>query len=226
MSKWKLSALLPYKPGVGERDYIWSCVKQRYDRFFPQIELCIGTDGDEPFCRSRAVNQAAKQATGDVLLIVDMDVVFNEEIIDGITAEIYDHPWLIPFDRGQRLTQGATIRLLKQGLPQYLKIAAEDVEKTQTKAGPLMNVMTRKCFELINGMDERFKGWGREDRAMVCALDTLCGRHFRMEGCVYHLWHHKQKAVQQEQDNNLQLYLQYKAANGKVAEMKKLVRHK
>lgn len=223
MSKLKISALFPYKPGIRERDFIWAAVRQRYERLFPQIELCIGTDESDPFCRSHAVNEAAKQATGDILMLVDTDVVFNPGLIDRITAAIREHPWLIPFKTGKKLTREATRHLLEHGLPRDLKVEKEDIEKIISSPGPFINVMTRECFETIRGLDERFKGWGREDEAMVMALDTLCGKHLRTEGSVYHLWHHRQKVNPLNSEANQQLYLQYRAAKGNVPEMQKII---
>jgi predicted glycosyltransferase involved in capsule biosynthesis len=41
---------------------------------------------------------------------------------------------------------------------------------------------------MVGGFDERFRGWGWEDRAFFIACDTLCG-HDRISGPVRHLWH-------------------------------------
>jgi predicted glycosyltransferase involved in capsule biosynthesis len=219
----QLSALFPYRPDSEERDYIWSMVRKRYGQLFPQIEICIGTDESKLFCRAHAVNEAAKKATGDVFIIVDMDVVFNLEVIDQITRLVNDHPWIVPYSQGLRLSQKASKRLFEQGLPEKIQHDDADVEIIVTWLGPFMNVMTRKCFEAIGGMDERFKGWGREDAAMVLALDTICGKHFRMEGVVYHLWHQRPVLDSTSYGNNHRLYLQYEAAGGNVEAMHKVI---
>jgi hypothetical protein len=221
----KLSALFPYKPDFGERDYIWSIVRKRYEQLFPQIEICIGSDDSQLFCRSHAVNEAAKKATGDVFIIVDMDVVFNVETINRITMLVNEHPWIIPYTKGVRLTEKASKILLEQGFPEVIQHQDSDVELTITWLGPLMNVMTRRCFEAIGGMDEHFIGWGHEDGAMVAALDTICGKHYRMEGVVYHLWHHRAVTNQENLALNYGYLLRYKEASGDVEKMKKLINH-
>ena len=55
--------------------------------------------------------------------------------------------------------------------------------------GALIQIMPREAFELVGGMDERFRGWGGEDVSFMRALDTLYGKHRTFNGPVYHLWH-------------------------------------
>ena len=53
--------------------------------------------------------------------------------------------------------------------------------------------MWRSDFELVNGFDENFVGWGREDSDLAVRLFN--NGIFRKEGifatCVLHLWHAK-----------------------------------
>ncbi|MGE5582410.1 MAG: galactosyltransferase-related protein [Bacillota bacterium] len=219
----KISALIPYKPDNGHRDNIWSLNKRRYEQFLPQIELCIGVDNSEPFCRARAINEAAKSASGDLFLIVDTDVVYNLNLINLIQIFIHVHPWIIPFNQGIRLTREATERLISQNIPEIIQVGDTDIQEIVTCPGAFMNVMTRACFESVQGLDERFRGWGREDEAMVISLDTICGRHFRMNEIIYHLWHTPAKNSPEYLNNNDDLLFRYIAARGDVAAMYKLI---
>jgi hypothetical protein len=76
----KISALIPYRPDHGRRDQIWSLVRRRYEQLMPQVELCLGSDDHELFCRAKAINAAARRATGDILMLVDIDLVFETEL--------------------------------------------------------------------------------------------------------------------------------------------------
>jgi predicted SAM-dependent methyltransferase len=225
-NKMKISALIPYKADQGHRDRLWSFVRQRYEKLMPEIELCLGIDENEPFCRSRAINAAAAKAAGDVFIIVDTDVMFEPALIEKIKAVIHLHPWIIPFANGYKLTREATLRLLTQKPTDSISIAPEDIESNVTLEGALMNVMTRKAFDAAGGMDERFLGWGGEDNAMVMALDTLCGPHFRMKEDIFHLWHPPAPVYRDKYQRNLELCNRYLQAFGNVSEMRGLIRER
>jgi predicted glycosyltransferase involved in capsule biosynthesis len=187
----KISVLIPYKPDGGrERDINFSFVKKRYETRMPDVELVVGEDNSEPFNRSKAINLAAAKATGNLLLLADGDVFFGTKLIDKILAIAGLHPWIVPFSRGYKLTLEGTREVTKTGelqLPSNLVNAG--IEKNCDNLGAFMNVISRQAFETIGGMDERFLGWGREDESMAKALDTLVGKHFRMDETIFHLWH-------------------------------------
>ncbi|HEX3048660.1 MAG TPA: glycosyltransferase [Bacillota bacterium] len=215
----KVSALIPYKPDFGRRDYLWSVVHNRYLRFLPQVEICIGTDLGEPFCRAKAINEAAKKASGDVFLLVDTDVVFNPDLIGKIISVIGIYPWIVPYRNGYRLTEGATNTLLSQELPLSIQLGALDYEYIEPGPGPLMNAMTRSCFEKIGGLDERFKGYGYEDVAMAISLKTLSGPHFNLEEDIFHLWHPTAELIPRK---NVELWQRYVAAADNAEAIKNL----
>ena len=219
----EVSALIPYKADHGRRDFLWSVVKQRYEHLFPQIELCIGHDETEPFCRARAINLAAKIATGQIYMLVDSDVLFDVDLINKIMLYIHVHPWIVPFDRGIRLTQTATDHLIGQEIPTNINIKQGDIQEIITYPGPFMNIMTKACFEAIRGLDERFQGWGREDDAMVMSLDTICGKHFQMKDTVYHLWHQPAEIIPELLHKSDLLLNRYIDAQKCVTDMKRLI---
>jgi predicted glycosyltransferase involved in capsule biosynthesis len=219
----KFSLLVPRKADHGIRDHHWSLVKKRYQKLMPEVEICTGHDNSKLFCRSKAVNEAAKKATGNIMIIVDADVIFEPELLEKIAAVIHLHPWIIPYKTGIFLTKEATNRFIKKGLPAKVKIKAEDIERSYLGKGQLINVMKRECFEAVQGMDERFSGWGLEDFAFRVALDTICGKHFNMDQNVYHLWHPRAKRNHINASNNKNLYLRYLEAEDDVIKMNKLI---
>jgi glycosyltransferase involved in cell wall biosynthesis len=219
----KISALIPYKPDNGRRDLIWNLVRRRYEQLLPQVELCLGSDDHELFCRAKAINAAAQKATGDILMLVDIDLIFEPELIDRILATVYSEPWVIPFTNAFRLTQSATDRLLENGLPETIAVDRRAIESDQVIDGAYLNVMTRSCFETVGGLDERFVGYGFEDIALAFALDTLCGPHYRTAGNIYHLWHPWAEFLHPNYPNNLALYRRYAAAAGDAAQMRQLI---
>jgi predicted glycosyltransferase involved in capsule biosynthesis len=192
----------------------------------PQVEICAGFDSSELFCRSKALNKAARKATGEIFIVIDADVIFNPDLIEKIASAIHLYPWIIPYQKAVLLTKNATHRLIKEGLPAQIRIKKEDIERSYLGKGQLMNVMKRECFEAVYGHDERFKGWGLEDFAFRIALDTIVGQHFSMDGDIYHLWHPRAKRNHRHASKNKSLYLRYLKAADDVIEMKKLIKER
>jgi predicted glycosyltransferase involved in capsule biosynthesis len=223
----KLSALIPYKPDKGRRDYLWSFVRQRYEQLLPQVELCIGYDDSELFCRAKAINEAAKKATGDIFMLTDIDLVFDPGLIDQILQTIQLYPWIIPFSNVSRLTKEVTDRFMAEGLQlNEIRLRKEDVEFSKIVTGAYINVMPRSGFEAVGGLDERFKGYGFEDVALAFSLETICGKHCRLEGTIYHLWHAPASLYHKNYQFSRDLCRQYKAAYRDVVQMKNLIRER
>jgi hypothetical protein len=87
----------------------------------------------------------------------------------------------------------------------------------------------RGLFESVDGFDERFAGWGYEDRAFFYACRTFGGLTLRVPGPAYHLWHQpaaeRQAAVGPRSANRL-LGARYEEANGDRAAMLALIRER
>jgi predicted glycosyltransferase involved in capsule biosynthesis len=219
----KISVLVPLQPDGGWRDYLWSFVKSRYEQLLPGVELCVGYDRRELFNRSRAVNRAAAQATGDLFIVTDADVFFGAKLIAAILDIAGQHPWIIPFKRGYALSRQATQAVLRTGeLKLPVKLKAADILFDRHCNGELMNVMSRQVFEAVGGMDERFCGWGGEDQAFWMALDTLAGPHYRMDRSIFHLWHPRAPTRHAHSRRNEQLLERYRQALGDPEAMRSL----
>ncbi|HEX2954680.1 MAG TPA: glycosyltransferase [Bacillota bacterium] len=218
----RISALIAIKKDKGWRDSIWSKVLQRYEQLMPDLELCVVYDESNPFWKTRALNKAAQQATGDILMTVDADVVFRPNLLKEIAAVALKYPWVIPFTKGIRLNKSATQRLLQKALPKDLKVIKSDIQVVDPTPGILINVMKHSSYDAIGGFDERFRGWGHEDTAFVIALNTICGKPYHIPGNVYHLWHpHASKA---QFKANERLLGEYLAAKGSLIKMKQLIK--
>ncbi len=226
---YRFSIILPFKSDHGHRQENFEYVCNRYQKLMPEIELCIGYTDSEPFCKAQAINEAARKATGDIFIIVDVDVVFEPELLQQINLHLHVHPWIQPFGFCYLLSKSATNNLLIQDLYAKLSIQPQEGQMVEIKeAGPLMNVMTRECFEAVNGFDERFKGWGWEDVAFAYSLDAICGRHYTIREKIYHLWHPSSANPESEEYNrNAKLFYRYcKAAQGGAAEVKKIIQER
>ncbi|HEX3046214.1 MAG TPA: galactosyltransferase-related protein [Bacillota bacterium] len=222
----KISVIIPFKSDSGGyHDLNLSYVLKRYQTLLPEVEVIVGhTDEEGLFNKAKAVNRAAKLATGDLLIIADADVFFGTKLIDKIKAIADQHPWIVPFDRCYRLTQAISRDVTKTGeilLPKQIHL--NEVETIMSFVGALINVVPRGAFEKAGGMDERFLGWGEEDGSFAKALDTLVGKHYRMKEAIFHLWHPWADFNHPHRRENTDLSIRYLKAEGNPAAMQALV---
>ncbi len=49
----------------------------------------------------------------------------------------------------------------------------------------------KKDFVAVNGYNEDFEGWGREDSELIVRMtnNNVLGKRIRYAGIVYHIWH-------------------------------------
>lgn len=184
----RISFLVPRRSDGGQRDAVWSWLRQRWHANFPQAEIIEG-DSD-PFNRSESINAAAARATGDVFVIVDAD----SWVTPSAVREAIDsgRPYQLAWDTGYKLTEAATRSVLASD-PHAVRFYTAWVkqrlaEKPHTHLSGCL-VVTREAFEAVGGFDEEFRGWGFEDTAFVYALDDAFGGQPRVKAPLVHLWH-------------------------------------
>ncbi|MCT8137614.1 glycosyltransferase [Anaerobacillus sp. CMMVII] len=189
-----ISFLIPYKPDHGIRDINFNWIKTFYQNIYPEAEICVGISNDDLFNRSQAINNAAKQATRDIFVLVDADIFCDPNVIKESIEhiEIGNAPWVIPYKYIKRISEENSRVLVKETPTWPLEIT--DFELVDTKDYDFdwvggINVISRRSFLEVGGFDERFLGWGGEDQAFSCAVSTICGPYKRLEHTVNHLWH-------------------------------------
>ncbi|WP_410769031.1 galactosyltransferase-related protein [Fontibacillus sp. BL9] len=224
----EISVLIPYKPDDGPRDQAFRYIRRFYEKMMPEAELCIGEVAEEPFSRSRAINRAAGKARGRVFVIADNDIIYDPELIAQSLKRLDDDCWVIPFSQINRLSQTYSERLIRGGehpWPLQTKPETKPANASYFVGG--MNVLLRESFEKVGGYDERFSGWGGEDEAFAYALDTLVGKHVRLDGELIHFWHpFVGPGGNPHYHDNYLLYQRYKAALGNIMEMSRLIQEK
>lgn len=208
------SVLIPYRPTHRIRAKSFEWLLRRYKKHFPNVQICVADSTEEEFNRSQARNLAYRDAEHDMLLIADADTVPEPLfILRAIDMVIDGAPWAIPYDTYYNLGVDATIRTLKQWPDEAVVFDDSECEHIiQSTAGML--VVPRAAWEEVDGYDEHFTGWGYEDNAFQLCLDTLVGKHVKVDGGRgIHLWHPAPETVRFDQPNiahNRQLYEQYK----------------
>ncbi|AGY78211.1 galactosyltransferase-related protein [Clostridium autoethanogenum] len=187
----RISVLIPYKSDGGYRDRNWKWIKKRYKALMPGAEICIGVYDKEPFCKSAAVNTAAKIATRDIFIIADADIIFDiDQIAKAILGLTYCS-WIIPFNSIDYLTAKQSRKLRKMHPDIDVKYidfkGCSRLNCNEIYGG--INVVPRKYFEKVGGFDEAFKGWGEEDDAFQRAMDAICGPYGRIATNMWHMYH-------------------------------------
>jgi glycosyltransferase involved in cell wall biosynthesis len=192
-------------------------------RDFP-VPLRHSWQEDTGFRAARSRNRAIAAATGEYIVLIDGDMVLHPDFIA-------DHLWAAErgsFVQGMRVLTwpGASAKLLKQrrvrlrffepGIRRrrhtvHSRLLARLALAT-TRGKNRKGIKTcnqgwwRSDLEAVNGFDERFEGWGREDddlaaRAFQAGIDR---RSLRFAGLATHL-HHDERHQDGESANDAHL---------------------
>lgn len=187
-----LSVIVPFCPDGGRRDLNFLWVKRRLRALLPDAEIIIPMQEYPPFSRSATHNAGALQATGDVLLFCDADMVFDLDLIENGLKIVQDVPWIAPMNQKWDITwQGSNellslspdVEIKALNLPIYRKWGAE-----RCRAGAMI-MITKENYYKMGGFDERFNGWGYEDNAFMLMAEATIGSYVETDNVAYHLWH-------------------------------------
>jgi glycosyltransferase involved in cell wall biosynthesis len=162
---------------------------------------------DRGFRKSRILNAALARVTGDYVLMIDGDIVLHPEWVRSHLRAARpgyfvqgSRALLRPERTREALARGEyRFSVLDRGLKNaqnalHLPLLAPLVRSTQNARHA-----TRGCnFALwradalrVNGYDEAFEGWGREDSEFAARLLNAGVRRRRLKfaAVCYHLWH-------------------------------------
>lgn len=200
-----ISLLIPFssKDPLRRRNFKWLLKYWRTE--LPEAEVVIGKSKGKIFCKNEALNKAARKAKGEVLVILDADAYIDGSSLQECALSIKDslaqgYPlWYVPYRNFYRLKPGITNAIIASDPSNPLKLSSPPdlnlVEDRGTKAkyghryGAMCMMFPREAYELIGNFDERFKGWGGEDVALLRMLDTVYGKHKTIDRDIHHLWH-------------------------------------
>lgn len=223
-----LSILIPYRSDGGRRELLFGWVKRRYERLFPEAEIVVGRNEDQPFNRGAARNDAFKRSTGDMLLIADADVVCDVNLVwRAVCMTTRGRRWMIPYSTYYNLDKVTSDRIVA-GAPET-PVPPEDRlgydhKLSAAVAGQL--VVPRVAYEEVGGYDERYVGWGYEDTDFAITLNTLWAPVERLDGRCLHLWHDVTNANFEQPmiQVNMNLHRQYEKCKGNALRMREWIR--
>lgn len=155
------------------------------------------------FNRGRAFNIGARSAAGlgsvrsdedaDLLCLMDADLLVDpgwiQRCLDHIAAaeKLGRFPGaMLPYSKVVYMDQGTTEAAIAAGDP--LKVDPITGEVFASQGGCMW--ITAGLYDQLGGHDERYEGWGSEDRDFFQRVQAAIGRApLRMAQVLYHLWH-------------------------------------
>lgn len=174
-----ISALIPFRGDGAQRDRLWEHCKRIWDAL--PVELVVGEDaGDGPFNISRAFNDAARKATGDVFVLYGADQLPDLERITWADEQLGVHAWCALYAATGAYNAGDTAAILQGADPSVLPF---------DQWAPFCTAIIGVRRDAWIPFDERFIGWGGEDTAWRLALNVLYGDTPEPSGtlrCLYH----------------------------------------
>jgi len=219
----QISVVIPYRPrphALDHRTFDFVLKSWTTDllksKWADKWEIVQGHDDSQPFNRSRARNEGAAHANGDILIFADADSIYTDFqfVAQGIEALLFSDLWVKT--RSQiMLTMEGTEAFLEGYRPH-----PSVVEKVWRDTTGGIVICSRSQFDLAGGFDERFIGWGYEDTSFQEIMSAIHSPPFQF-GDVYHLWHPKERELRQEQPQitaNQQMYVEYVKAGRKGRE--------
>jgi len=183
---------------------------QRYQQSFP-IPLIHSWQEDLGFRASRSRNLAIARSHSDYIIMIDGDMVLHRHFIR-------DHKRIAKprhFVQGRRviLTQQLTEKLFENKNINIPLLSPNVKNKLNAICCPLLSttfspLLTKKSYQSIrscnlaawnkdiiqiNGFNEDFVGWGREDSEFVVRLlnNDISRQDLRFGGVAYHLYHNE-----------------------------------
>lgn len=139
-----------------------------------------------PFNRSLALHRAA-------VLAGDWEVAV---VLDADTFVDPDQFWAAAHcarNAGQLVLAFDHLKLLSESASNVVMRGADPARfpDTATTLGHVSSCVAvpRSLWDQVGGFDTRFSGWGAEDRAFHAACHAFAGRHDRIIGPAWHLWH-------------------------------------
>lgn len=243
--KPKISLLIPFssKDPIRKKHFKWLLKYWKHE--LPDAEIIIGHSKSEIFCKGEALNDAVRKSTGKVLVVLDADAYISGKVIERCANRIFEdinnHLWYVPYRRLYRLNKYITEKIINSNPrhpyrlplpinPDYIENKGHS-EKYGNRYGAMLIILPREAYNTIGRFDERFKGWGGEDIALLRTLDTLYGKHKTVNTDIFHLWHpmlgdtlvSRRWEGQDKGSINAKLTRKYYNATRNPSEMKKLI---
>lgn len=193
----ELAFVIPFTTDNGRREdiFLWNC--RRLSKFFPGCQIVVGEQNDELFNLSKARNNGIKKVDRPFLFSIDADTVWNPELIIDSIDILQINKWVIPYMTYLQTDMASGLKITSED-PETILIYSNYTYHSELIVPPndpmppvsgILGMRTEHMYD-IGGFDERFQGWGHEDRAFVLAAQHVLGEPAkRLNYKIYHIWH-------------------------------------
>jgi hypothetical protein len=186
--------LVPRRLDHGSRDATWVWVKDWWQKNLPDLPIYEGHHNGGLFNRSAALNLAAHEAKGsiatqpwDVALVIDADVICDpEQVQEALERAHAEQRIYLAFSRRHNLNERGSLKVMAGEQGSWRRY----IGKTYNDMASSAIAIPRATWDLLEGFDEKFEGWGFEDSAFALAYETLTGSTIqKVPGELWHFWH-------------------------------------
>lgn len=178
---------------------------------------------DMGFTKSIILNKAVANSIGDYIIQIDGDCIIHKNFVKDHIEYASTNMFLY----GSRVTilESHLITLFKNKQTSFNVFSAGIKKRTRALYLPFLSLFYNKKHEVskkyrgcntsyfksdfisINGYDERFKGWGREDSELAWRFYNkgLISRRLRYRGILFHIFHIEKSKGQLKRNNEIEI---------------------
>ncbi len=198
--------------------------KQLIDAFAKKSQIPIKHfwHEDKGFRKSKILNKAVAGSTSDYIIQTDGDCIMHKDFVKD-HLQMREHNTYLYGSR-VNIKEDLLPELFAKGKIEFGFFGKGINKRTRNLRIPLLaglygkkqeiSSKLRGCnisfwkadFIAVNGYNEEFEGWGREDSELVIRMmnNGVEGRRLRYRGIVYHIWHKVKDQSRFEQNDSLQ----------------------
>ncbi len=177
---------------------------------------------DNGFRRSSILNKAIAGSTSDYIIQTDGDCIMHKDFIKdhlkmrkkntylfGSRVNIKEELLPILFSKKKIqlgfFEKGISKRTRNLRIPLFSSFYKKNDQISSKLRGCNLSFW-RSDFIAVNGYNENFEGWGREDSELIIRMmnNEVSGRRLRYSGIIYHIWHKVKDKSRFEINDSLQ----------------------
>lgn len=164
-------------------------VAAKYDLVVKRVEA-------SEWSRSRAMNEAFRHSSCDIVVFGDADLIFARSTLAAVVAELKRDPFQVILLQARDLPPFFSPEGLLNGQIDPFLLDSESAWRPRWGMG--IEAHTRKTFQLLRGFDERMSLYGGEDndiakRARMNGLRLTWMSS--VDNAIFHVWHPSSREV-------------------------------
>lgn len=177
---------------------------------------------DKGFRKAVILNKAVAKSSSDYIIQIDGDCIMHPEFIADHKRNVQPNTYL--YGTRATITKEALPRIFDEKQTKYHYFSKDLKKRSRTLHSSLLSALYRPHKEFssnfrgcnvsfwrqdfidINGYNENFEGWGREDSDLVIRLGNngVLARRLRYVAIVYHIYHPENPRDQLKENDALQ----------------------